>query len=254
MAKPHDEWTVLPNDGLVELTDGILTATGEIPMPAGNFPRRMTVIRLTGDRTAIYSAISLAEPDMARIEALGRPAFLIVPSATHRMDAATWKKRYPEICVVAPHGALAVVADVVQVDDTRGSFGDPSVTFEIVAGTEQRECALRVRRADGVTLICNDIIGNVRHPHGVGAQVMARLFGFGVNGPRVPRLVAAKVVEAPAALARQLREWASIPDLRRLVPSHGEIVDHPADALLAVADHLSSPPAHDTPRGARLRE
>ena len=40
-------------------------------MPLGCFPRRMNVVALAGGGTAIYSAIALDAPEMARIEATG---------------------------------------------------------------------------------------------------------------------------------------------------------------------------------------
>ena len=39
---------------------------------------------------------------MHRLDALGTPRFLIVPSAIHRIDAQPWKARYPDLEVVAP--------------------------------------------------------------------------------------------------------------------------------------------------------
>jgi hypothetical protein len=54
-----------------------LTVAGEIVMPLGRFPRRMTVVALAGGGTAIYSAIALDAPEMARIEAMGPPAIPI---------------------------------------------------------------------------------------------------------------------------------------------------------------------------------
>ena len=59
MPKIHETWTVLPHGPLREIDDGILTVTCDIPMPLGNFPRRMTVVRLARKRTSIFSAISL---------------------------------------------------------------------------------------------------------------------------------------------------------------------------------------------------
>ena len=67
MAKLHDEWTVLPHGQLRELEHGLLTVVGQIPMPLGNFPRRMTVVSLPNDRTAIFSPIPLVEDEMQRI-------------------------------------------------------------------------------------------------------------------------------------------------------------------------------------------
>jgi hypothetical protein len=239
MPKIHQDWIVLPHGPLEEIDEAILTVAGDIPMPLGNFPRRMTVIGLAGGRTAIFSAIALSEPEMQRIEALGIPAFLIVPNPAHRLDSKIWKARYPAIRVVAPPGAREAVEEAVPVDDGAGDLGDPGVDFVTVAGTKAREAALVVRRPGGTTLIVNDIIGHVRHPNGLGAKIMARLFGFGVHGPRVPRPVAAKLVDDRAALAGQLRGWARMPDLRRIIVSHGEpITQDPARALETIAEGL----------------
>ena len=106
-----EKWEVMPHGPLEEADDGILTVAGEIEMPLGHFPRRMTVVALKGGRTAIYSAIALDEPEMARIEKMGQPSILIVPSDAHRMDAKIWKQRYPELRVMAPPGARESVAE-----------------------------------------------------------------------------------------------------------------------------------------------
>lgn len=238
MPKILESWTVLPHGPLREIDDGILTVAGDIAMPLGNFPRRMTVVRLAGGRAAIFSAIALPEPQMERIESLGRPAILIVPNGAHRLDARIWKERYPEIAVLTPPGARKSVAEAVPVDATEDNLADPDVRFHIVAGMDEKEGALTVRRPDGLTLILNDLIGHVRHPHGLGAKIMARLFGFGVHGPRIPRLVK-RQIEAPAALAHQLRDWAAEKDLRRIIVSHGDpISDDPARTLERIAAGL----------------
>lgn len=118
MSTIHESWTVLPHESLQVIDDGLMTVAGEIKMPLGNFPRRMTVIRLTGKRTAIFSAIALDEPEMARIESMGEPSILIVPSDGHRLDAKIWKQRYPDIKVLCPAGAREHVEEVVPVDAT----------------------------------------------------------------------------------------------------------------------------------------
>ena len=234
-----EKWQVMPHDPLAEIDDGILSVAGEIHMPLGIFPRRMTVVGLRGGRTAIYSAIALDEPEMARIEALGRPAILIVPSDGHRMDAKIWKARYPDLLVITPPGARAAVAEVVDVDRTDDMLGDPDADFMTLPGTGGHESALIVRRAGGTTIICNDVIGNVAHPKGIGAQIMGRLMGFGVSHPQVPRVVKHKVIDNEAALATQFEDWAADPALRRIIVSHGDIIeDDPGGVLRALAKDL----------------
>jgi len=239
MVVALDQWQVSPHGELEEVDDGILTVPGEIEMPLGHFPRRMTAVRLAGDRSLIFSAIALSEPDMRRIEAMGWPNFLLVPSGFHRRDARIWKQRYPPIKVVAPVGAREAVEKVVPVDATEDIFEDDAVHFLAVPGTSGREAALEVRRDGRLTLVLNDVLANVAHPHGIGAQVMGRLFGFGVTRPQIPWVVKRKAVDEPGALAAQFRTWAADPGLRRIIVSHGDvIVEGAAGILTEVADAL----------------
>src|SRR6476661_3446356 len=154
MPKLNHEWKVLPRGRVRTVDDRIVTVEGEIPMPLGNFPRRMTVVGLSGNRSAIFSAIALDEAGMREVEAVGKPTFLIVPNGHHRLDAPAWKKRYPGLKVLCPAGAK-----------------DSDVDFVTVGGTGQAEAALVVRRPGGTTLILNDIIANVRQPRGLGAKL-----------------------------------------------------------------------------------
>jgi hypothetical protein len=238
MPKINTEWKVLPHGPVKTVDDRILTVEGDIPMPLGKFPRRMTVVGLGRNRSVIFSAIALREAAMKRIEQLGKPTFLIVPNGHHRLDASIWKQRYPKLKIICPPGARKSVAEAVPVDSTDDIMNDKAVSFVTVDGTGRAEGALIVRRKGATTLIVNDVIANVRHPPGIGAKVMARLFGFGVKRPQVPRVVKRVMVENRRALAAQFREWAHLEDLRRLVPSHGEIIDRPTALLERLASEV----------------
>ena len=125
------------------------------------------------------------------------------------------------------------------VDAVSDVFNDGDVRFVLVDGMRNAEAALLVRRASGTTLIVNDVISNVRHPKGLGANIMARLFGFGVKRPQMAREVRYLFVGDKRALAKQLRDWAAIPDLRRIIVSHGEMIDHaPSEVLRSIAATL----------------
>ena len=82
MAKLHDDWRVFPHGPVEKIDEGILSIEGEIHMPLGRFPRRMTVVRLADGRTVIFSPIALLEAAMRQIEQIGRPAFMVVPKGT----------------------------------------------------------------------------------------------------------------------------------------------------------------------------
>lgn len=239
MAKLHDDWTVFPHGPVERIDDGIYCVDGEIHMPLGKFPRRMTVVLLAGRRTAVFSPICLDEPAMREIEALGAPTFMVIPNGFHRLDARPWKRRYPSIQVICPPGAKKRVEEAVRVDAVTDVLGDDAVRLMIAEGTGAAESALLVRRHAGTTLVINDLISNVRHPKGIGANIMARLFAFGVKRAQMAREVRWLLVKDKPALARQLRGWANDPQLERIIVSHGEIIELPAQALESVADGLS---------------
>src|SRR4026207_1019278 len=95
MPKAHEHRKVLPHGKLPEIEPGILTVIGNIHMPLTDLPRRMTVARLVDGRAGVFSALAPDEAGMRKIESYGRPAFLVVPSDKHRLDARIWKDRYP---------------------------------------------------------------------------------------------------------------------------------------------------------------
>lgn len=239
MPSFNREWKVLPHGRVKTVDEGIVTVEGDIPMPLGKFPRRMTVVGLSRNRSAVFSAIAVDDADMERIKEVGEPSFLIVPNGHHRLDAHAWKDRYPKLKVLCPPAAKKSVSEAAPVDATKDIMRDKDVDFVVVDGTGGSEAALVVRRKAGTTLIANDVIANVRHPRGVGGEIITRLFGFGRKRPQVPRVVKRAMVDDKKKLAGQLLEWSKIPDLQRIIPSHGEIVNRPAPALKRMAEELS---------------
>jgi hypothetical protein len=231
MPKPFTTWTVLPHSKLSRLDDNLLSVTGDLHMPVGDFPRRMTVVRLHDCRLVVYSAIALDELEMQALEAFGEPSYLVVPNDIHRMDAKIWKDRYPQLRVVAPAGVKKQVEEIVPVDDTAPSFGDPQVQFVTVPGTQEREAALLVRTWSGTTLVVNDLIWNLDDRSGFGGWLF-HVLGFTGQEPRIPALVELRGVKDKNALRDQLERWARIPGLNRIIVSHGKIVSRDAPAVL----------------------
>ena len=238
MPTVSTQWKVLPHGRLTEIDDGILTVTGELPMPLVEVPRRMTVVRLRDGRLVVFSAMALHEDEMRALEGYGPPAFMIVPNAHHRLDAHVWKKRYLVMRVVAPEGARAKVEEVVPVDTVAPDFGDPDVEFIAVPGTQGHESALLVRRPGGATLVLNDLVGNIRGESGFGGWLL-RMMGLAGDEPQIPVTTRLALVKDKEALRAQLLRWAELPALRRILVSHGvPIDDEPARVLRELAGKL----------------
>jgi hypothetical protein len=235
MPKPFDKWTVLPHAPIEFIDDNILSVEG----PLGKFPRRMTIVRISGDRLIIHSGIALDEVEMAVVEKFGRPTFYIAPSAIHRMDVKPWKQRYPDLVVACPPAARNKVEDLVKVDTVAPDFGDPTVRYVELEGTAQREGALVVDGAQGTTLVLNDLIFNVRKQRGI-IGVLFALVGVTGPGPKIAKLVLRKIAEDKQALRRQLEEWANLASLKRIIVSHGAIIEaNPRGTLQMIAASLS---------------
>jgi hypothetical protein len=238
MTKAHKHWKVQPHDTLSHVDDDILTVVGRLRMPLGDFPRRMTIVRLSDSRLIIWSAMAVNETELAKLEAFGRPAFLVVPNDHHRLDAKAWKERYPQVQVVAPYGSRGKVEEVVPVDMITPDFGDERVRFLTVPGTREREAALLVSTSSGTTLVLNDIVGNIRRKSGIAGWLL-ELAGFAGNSARIPRIVKLKMVEDENALRGQLSAWAELPTLKTILVSHGDAITyHPRQALRALARTL----------------
>jgi hypothetical protein len=241
MAKPFSEWTVLPHGKLTRLDDNLLSVTGVLRMPPmGDVERRMTVVRLNDGRLVVYSAIALGEAEMSTLEAFGSPAYLIVPNDIHRMDVKAWKARYPAMKVVAPAGARAKVEEVVPVDATAVDFNDSTVRFVTVSGTGEREAALVIETGSGTTLVLNDVLFNLANRPGLSGWLF-KTIGMTGDEPHLPAPVRMRLVKDKHALREQFKSWSGLPNLKRVIMSHGSIIaDDPAHVLGRVAEELAA--------------
>jgi hypothetical protein len=238
MAVANPTWKVQSHGDLTQVDDNILTVTGTITMPAGRLPRRMTVVRLSHGGLVIFSAMALADDQMRVLESFGTPAYMIVPNEHHRRDAKSWKERYPAMHVIAPAGAREKVEKVVLVDATFGEFGDRAVRFVPVPGTSEKEAALEVLGSEGMTLILNDLVGNIRDARGFMGWFL-RLMGFAGNEPHIPLPIRRAMIASRGQVREQLLAWAALPSLRRILVSHGEAIEEdPRGVLRRLAQSL----------------
>jgi hypothetical protein len=238
MAPATDAWNVLPHGPLERLADNVRWVQGSLPRIS--LKRVMTVARLDDGRLVIHNGIALADIQMRQLEAFGTPAFLIVPNAFHRQDAAAFKHRYPGLTVLAPSGSRAKVEQKVAVDGTLEEFPpDDTVRFERLGGVADVEGAMLVRSPDGTTLVLTDAMFNMDRKRDVLGFLFTTIMGS-APGPRVTRLAKLLLVKDKAALRRDLERYAALPDLQRLVVAHEKVATgrEARAALLQAATYL----------------
>jgi hypothetical protein len=236
MPKPFETWTVCPHKAIEKVDDNLWRV--EAPFPGAPFPRTMVLVRLANGDVIIHNAIALDDGEMKEVEAWGRPAALIVPNGSHRMDAKIFKDRYPALRVIAPAGAKPKAEEIVKVDATTHDFGDDNVRYEILDGTKEREGVLSVKGSRGTTLIFNDVLMNMKSLPGFGGFMMG-LFGFTGPAPKVSFPARMALVADKNALRSHLARLASTKDLVRMEVGHGApVTEQVAEALQAAAQAL----------------
>jgi hypothetical protein len=237
MVKANTSWDVLKHLPIEELEPNLWRVQGSLKGMA--LKRVMTLVRLEDGGIVVHSAISLDEDSMAKIEAWGEPAVLLVPNAYHRLDAPAWVARYPKLEVLCPSGARKKVEAVVRVDGEYGDFdGGEVLKLETLDGIAESEGVLIVRSASGTTLVFNDALFNMAHGRGVPGFVF-RYMTRSTGGPRVSRVYRWFVVKDREAFRAHLERLAEIPDLVRIIVSHHRMItDSPAETLREVAAEL----------------
>lgn len=159
----QDEWQshVLSHGAIEELAPNLWHITGTLPSYT-MVPREMVLYKLTDGNLLIHSAIALNEPEMLKLESLGKPKILIVPNRIHRLDAALYKQRYPQLIVVCPAAAKPYVEQEVIVDgiaeEILPAYG---ITCHEPAGIRPQELVYELPLPAGKALIFTDILFNL---------------------------------------------------------------------------------------------
>jgi hypothetical protein len=171
MAAPH---RLFPHGKIESLAPDLWQVRGSMSFP---LRRNMTIYRLPDGTLVLHSVVAMDEEGMKSLEALGRPAVMVIPHGGHRMDAGFYKQRYPDLKVACPaEGKQRAEQRCGHVDGTPEEILGPlGIKVHPVHGTRQGEFALEVDIPGGKALITNDVLGS-RDPS-EKLPLMARLTG-----------------------------------------------------------------------------
>jgi hypothetical protein len=202
----------------------------------------MIVVRLVSGDLLLHSVVALDDAGMAELEAIGRPAYAIVPSVHHVMDAPFYKRRYPELLVLAPEPIRPAIAGRVETGDSvENLLPALGVRLHAVPATRAFEYAYDVPLpAGGRMLMFNDVLGNRgARAKGLLGFLFARLLWVGER-PDIPPLYRLGLATDLAALRRFVAALGDIRDLRLATFSHGDPLTRNAAATL----NALAPPAN----------
>jgi len=220
-----------------KLAEDVWIVRGNLSYP---LHRNMVIIRLPTGQLVLHSVIAMEEDGLKALEALGTPAYSIVPSTLHVMDAPFYKKRYPSMKQLAPSASIDEIGRIVPLDGSVEAVL-PLLGFALhkAPGTEISEFVYEFPMSGGGRmLVANDVFGSAH------AADDTRLLGWlivshiAVPGHHlgIPRIYRWRFITDLAVVRKFAGDLAAIPDLRLITVSHGDpVVTDPAGALRAVA-------------------
>jgi len=219
---------------LVQHDTDIWSTEQQIAWPAGliPIPVRMTVIRFRDGQLILHSPVAISPELRKDLDALGRVAFIVVPQA-HGRFAAQASQCFPDAQLLAAPGAPARKESL----RFHGSLADqPPARWEgqveslLVRGFRPQEVVLFHRSSR--TLVLTDLCFNIQRSSSRIARTSFRANGMWQRfGPsRLMRLQVSNRAAFRRSLELLLR-W----DFERVLPGHGDVIEHGARAALRVA-------------------
>jgi len=245
---------IFPHGPLQRVTEDVYIVEGTLALPVGGtIPRTMVIYMLSPSKKGskpsllIHSCIAVDSETSKKIEELGEPEWLIVPSVSHKADTAVFVSRFPSLKVICPKGAKKAVETVARVHGVCEDILPPlGITLHFPPGLRLFELVYLLQskqlggsRTQQVWLVC-DVIQNLSGP-------LTWIHGFFERFTGSPQYPCANgfyktmFVKDKKALAK----WLSaemVPEVKEddlLIPGHGKIVqDKLREKMLRAAEQL----------------
>jgi len=213
-----------PHGPINFVDDGLFVVEGR--WKRSPFERKMTVFLLASGEVAVHSAIAMDEAGMAALEAIGRPAWILVPNSLHFSDAGWYADRYPSARVLVPAASRAKLFEKVRridgsLDDDWPESNRGELAVIPLQGTRIGEVAFV--HAPSRTLVLTDAVFNYR---GDDLPWLSRMFmranrAYGGLGPS--RMFTSFVVADQDAFLASM-EAVLEHDFARVIMSHGSVL------------------------------
>jgi len=223
-------WTVTPHGPLEKIDDNLWALSSSVPGIKSH--RRMSIVRRGDGNLLFYNAIPMDDATLEEVRAWGRPSLLVITHDQHMVDGDAFREKLG-LAVYCPRASDAKVRARTPVTGNMEDLPpDPAIAWDSAVGTKMNEPVMFVTSGGGarVSIVTSDVFQNNR---AASLPLAFRLLGFA--GPRTPPLFKLLFLKDKVALRAAMERWAATPRLVRIVPTHGEVVDHDPAAVLGKA-------------------
>lgn len=211
------------------------TVDREIRLPAGlRLPLRATLARLADGSLWIHSPVRFDDADAAAIAALGPVRHVVAPSLYHHLHAAACVRRFPDATLWAPPGFERKSPGMHHEpfgERPPGAWGDAFDQVRLFGAPRVDEHVFFHRAT--ATLICADLLFNVRRPANLVTRLILTLTG--TRGRLAQSRAWCSLVRDRPAFRAALERILAWP-FRRVLMGHGDVLeDDRAPALVRAA-------------------
>jgi hypothetical protein len=186
---------------------------------------RMTVVRLPDGGLWLHSPVKLDAAAREAVDALGPVRFLVAPNVMHHLALGDWAAAYPTARVLAPAGLRKKRPDLridVELSDVMDVGQSPAVEQLLAHGLPKLEEFVFLHRPSR-TLLLTDLAFNIHDSPSWLTRTYLKLCG--AYGRLAPTWVIKSLLKDRAAL-RAWRDRVLTWDFERVVPCHGEVLEH----------------------------
>ncbi len=208
--------------------------------------RTVTIIKLRSGELVIHSTGPFSPEDVAGINALGTPAYLVEAINAHDTFANEGRAAFPGIPYFAPEGfSEATGLHTQSLKSPPAAWGDEIAVLELAGKSEAMREYVMLHRLSR-TLIVADLVFHITEEAGLGQRMfaVAGLIGGDTHDTAMPRPEKMSV-EDEAAFRQSLQTLLAW-DFERVIVGHGDVVETGKVALteaLNEAGFLSEPTA-----------
>jgi hypothetical protein len=227
-------WTVTPHGPLEKIDDNLWALSSSVPGIKSH--RRMSIVRRGDGSLLFYNAIPMDDRTLEELRAWGRLSVLVITHDQHMIDGDAFREKLG-LDVYCPKATIEKVRARTRVTGSMEDLpADPAIAWDSAVGTKMDEPVMFVKSDGGarVSMVTSDVFQN-NSP--ASLPLPFRLLGF--VGPRTPPVFKLLFLKDKNALRAAMERWAATPNLARVVPTHGDVIEaDPAGVLRRAAAGL----------------